>query len=1027
MPRKRRRIKSSTRVTLFRAAAAAAIIIVGAAVIASACLDLLLTAAIPALLSTRLDARVKVGGSSYNLADFRIRVTGLEMEKNGILLRCPEIGFRPDPAGMLKGAVALADVRVERPTLKLPADISPLSLLIRMAGAGTGKIPFSLRNLRITGGAILPSGSRTAKWKRIEQLNLSLPLLANTAARAGGTSGGLLAPELTAVIGGTPASFTGTSRITGNGIEARMRIVIPGLDIAGSKAVAGFIPGAVIERGMADLDFDSVFTLEAGERSSLALSGGGSFRDIVLRAPGLGLEIPELRFRGRFSPAASLLRLDEVVLERPRVTAGAGIMTTLRSTAALPPVDSLTIKGGEFADPAHPGLRLYAIEAELSSFPAAENRPAPFTATAIAGGGAVRITGGIMADGTFTASLEGHMLDLKEATALSAQAVSVRAATARRLGLTLSGRLPAGPLKAAVSAAEIDGLELVSPAGSVFRSESVSIGGGSIADAAPLALGRLAADSFTLTLAQDEETGWLEESVLLQTDLDLAGGEIALAGKGPWLREVELRTEHAGRGNLILAASPVSGGRLTLSGPVPATAPLRGELYSRIDGVSVKAVSGLLAGLVPRLPEEGRIDAAGRIVLPGPVFRGRAGITGLAAGSREDASSIAVESLDLEQVVFDPSAPLLSVADGVARGAVVRIRKSEGKTSPRRPWRRKDTPIRSGRLRLADCAVIMEDNTVDPPLTLRCDIGEGEVSNIGRLTAINASGRVSVDVGGEQGSGELAGLRIAGLRVNGEDEFGITFSLKGMELAPLSPYLYRLAAFALKQGLGDWHGRISLRRGLITADTRMVLRGLAPVAGPDCRFDPDLALALLLSPEGAVELAMPFAATANQDFSLYGVIGKKLRTLLLRSSVVPFSLLAGPDGRFPDEFIRFAPGSAAIEADGVENLELLARAMKRRPAIGISVRGSGPLLETADGGRVDLARERTAAVVQFLHDRGIDYSRLRTAAGPDELGGELLDRPPDRADLDIFVLNGEDGNGTAYATDERLPQLPQVQ
>ncbi len=481
-------------------------------------------------------------------------------------------------------------------------------------------------------------------------------------------------------------------------------------------------------------------------------------------------------------------------------------------------------------------------------------------------------------------------------------------------------------------------------------------------------------------------------------------------------------------------------GTIAVSGRLQRLLPPEGNLNCEIDAIPLAMFKGLNARLFPRAPDEGLVKASGTVTLSPLEFKGKSEISGIRTGEADAANFLAIDSLVLGDLILGVSPPSLWIKDGTVRGATMRIRQSEGKKSVSRPWRASNgngrAAVRIDRLRLAESRLAFEDHTPDPPLKLALTVNHGEISNLGKMTALDIQGRARLTAGSQNGSGGPMKMRLTGIRTGSDDDFNLSFELRDMDLAPLSPYLSRLAAFTLREGNGDWQGRVSLHRGGLVADTSISLRDIATVAGPDCRFDLEFTRALLLSPDGRIVIDFPFSASVNRsDFSFYPIVGKKIRSLLLRSSVVPFSFVADVAGSAPDEFIRFAPGDYTLSPEGEKNLNLIATVLTRRPALGIELSGNGPLLEITrekprqdpHGGReiIDLGRMRALRVMQFLRDRGINDSRLRLKEPEAGLEEEILDRPEDRVDLNLFAIKEFDSDDRG--SDQKMPQLSQVQ
>ncbi len=1036
---------------LLRFAFAAAILVSGIAIIAVAVLNFSVKIVLPHFLAARLNAEVMINGVGFGLKPGSIRIKGLEIRGTGMPdFSCDRIDIIPDPVGIARGILALRMISLNQPRLILPPSLPPLSFLLSL-NAANPRLPYIFRNISIHDGLIISAGPGPKSGnsgrrrdfnrpltnpsiprehsvfqravKRIEKINLTLPLFSNTRTTADNDNREWLTPTFAATINSTPVNFKGRSIILSDGIEARLRLRLPHLDLVRHLTSLPMLPGTKISGGIADLDFDTVFRIRRGHAATMSLNGGGRIKGLALEGAEGRTDIPGVRFRGIFSPLTRSYNFSEIIINRPQVTLTRARIKQFLLHPATPPVriGTLLVNQGKLAT-GDGELSFTGIDLSLISYPGHGLNPAPFAATAILNRHTtIRIKGAIPTAGGLTAELECQGLDLADIPALPGRLILKRG-RARSISATIINAAGTTP-GLAITAAAINGLELTTPAGSTLIFPAMRIiRSGNPPGAGEIVLGDISAPAFSLDLADYEITTFTAAEGLTFHNIDLAGGKLALRQHpdlGTWNR-VQIRAngpDASGPARINISATAGDGGTIHISGETKKLLAKKGTFACEVKKLPLSILAAVTTKLFPRVPEAGHFSAIGSVSLSPPGFTGRAEIRDIRIGDPASSTSLTIKDLNLTDFRLTAAPAALWIKNGSVSGAAMRIRESEGKKSGRRPWRAQNNnrpTVKIDRLRLGTSRLLLEDRSPAPPLNLALEVERGEISNLGAMTAIDLSGRTAISAGPLSGNSGATHIRLTGIRNNGEDEFNISFALKDLDLAPVSPWLCRLAAFSLRSGEGDWQGKISLRRGQLVADTQMTLRDLDPVSDPDCRFDLKFALALLTDPAGDINIDFPFSANVNHDgFRLYPLVGKKIRTLLLRSSVVPFSTLVDDRGRIPDEFIRFASMDNTISPEAAKNLVLIADALNRRPGLGIRLSGSGPLMEVTltDGqGRatktrtVDLGRERGLRVMQFLRNRGINDSRLRLKESDADIDEEVLDRPGDRVDLNLFAL-----------------------
>ncbi len=205
--------------------------------------------------------------------------------------------------------------------------------------------------------------------------------------------------------------------------------------------------------------------------------------------------------------------------------------------------------------------------------------------------------------------------------------------------------------------------------------------------------------------------------------------------------------------------------------------------------------------------------------------------------------------------------------------------------------------------------------------------------------------------------------------------------VRDLDLPPLSPYAVKYVGHGIERGKLGMDVRYTvLPDGQLTAGNRLVLHQLVfgePVEGAPASLPVRLAAALLADRNGVIDLDLPISGSLNDpQFSLGPVILRAVGSLVLKAVTSPFSLLANAFGGGAAEqgAVAFPPGSAELDAAALEGLEKVARSLRDRPALRLTVMGHA----SADGEEEGWKRERLSAQVRQVAQR---RAAVRAASG----------------------------------------------
>ncbi len=249
-------------------------------------------------------------------------------------------------------------------------------------------------------------------------------------------------------------------------------------------------------------------------------------------------------------------------------------------------------------------------------------------------------------------------------------------------------------------------------------------------------------------------------------------------------------------------------------------------------------------------------------------------------------------------------------------------------------------PITIGSVTLSNGKVLFTDNYITPHYTANL-LGLG-----GTIAGLSSDAKSTASVA-LRGMVNSAPLQIRG-KVNPlKDELFLDLkaSVKGMELAPLSPYADKYAGYGIQKGQLSFAVSYKLDRRQLSAENRLVLDQLTfgeKVDSPSATTLPvTLAVALLRDRNGVIDINLPIRGSLDDpEFSVGGVIVQVVVNLLTKAATAPFSLLASALGGGEElSWIAFDAGQATILKQNEAKLTALAKALNDRPALKLEITG----------------------------------------------------------------------------------------
>ncbi|MGH8761788.1 MAG: DUF748 domain-containing protein [Nitrosospira sp.] len=299
-------------------------------------------------------------------------------------------------------------------------------------------------------------------------------------------------------------------------------------------------------------------------------------------------------------------------------------------------------------------------------------------------------------------------------------------------------------------------------------------------------------------------------------------------------------------------------------------------------------------------------------------------------------------SVNLNQILRNnPSGE--AVAGQQARAQKPPPEKKRPKSKPARGRDDSSFPARIGQVRIAGGSLDFADLSLILPFATHVHALDGSIAGI----SSSRRSRTRIDLTGQvEAYGEASAAGVLVPR-NPEKLLDIEVNFDNIEMPPLSPYSATFAGRKIAAGK-LWltlhykivDGKLAGENTLMLADFKLGERIEAPNA---LDLPLDLAIALLKGPDGRIKLAVPVEGDmGNPTFDYGTVIRGALANVIRRVVSSPFRLLAGLLDENDAEKLRkveFEPGSDDIEPAQREQLDILVEALKKRPKVGVVVKG----------------------------------------------------------------------------------------
>jgi hypothetical protein len=251
------------------------------------------------------------------------------------------------------------------------------------------------------------------------------------------------------------------------------------------------------------------------------------------------------------------------------------------------------------------------------------------------------------------------------------------------------------------------------------------------------------------------------------------------------------------------------------------------------------------------------------------------------------------------------------------------------------------------KITLKNSSLHFSDTTMNPPFSK-------SLSGIhGTLTDLTSSPDNSLNLDLSATNEDQASLAAKGSINFFSESFGAAFnvSLVGQTLDPFLPYLEPMVGHELSGGIFDFAVSYKESASKVNADTLLTLRHLTLGAKDLGNKQFPTSVALVTDNNLNIKLALPVVGDmTDPSYTFYRAYGKKIRNLISKASVSPFSLLTEfYDSKQPaPDHVLFEVGTTEPTSEALPTLLAIKDILTARPLLSVTVKGYSSGTEDRD-------------------------------------------------------------------------------
>jgi uncharacterized protein involved in outer membrane biogenesis len=910
----------------------------------------------------------------FNPFTFALEVQGLAIsEPKGTdrFLSFDRLYVNVQASSIFKLAPVVREFRLEKPYVRLVRNQDAtynFSDLLSSAETKTPSAPqpsppapaekpaFCFYNIQIVDGAADILDEPVAKTHEMRNLNLGVPFVSSI----GQDIEVFVQPHFSVNVNGKPISIQGQTKPFSPSLETTFDIALKGLDLPYYFAYAPKEVPVTLTSGSLDVALQLSFVQPQNEERKLILSGDVAVQNIALvdkaqrplfKFGSLTLTIaPSQLFARKPHVAKIALQSPEVVL--------------IRDASGILNVNSLAPPAAQSPEPTSPPEPALPVVLTLDEFTVDDAR-------------ALFQDYRGKPDNETPEEMEILRLPhlaLRNSTIDTGQRVATVGEVAAEQGAVLIRKLKTGELS-------LQALAPPAPTGEAENSGKAESGAPWVAT-----LEKLSIKDFAV---QGENLAPLPGGDLSLTAISLEGQGITTQAKAKSTMSFS---------TLINQKAPLDvRGEFSLD-------PLAADLQVSLSKLKLAWFEPFFADKVALSIPKGEFSTAGKVSVSLPegtpmqaTFRGDAGMADFIAVDKKDAEDILKwKQLQINGIDFS-LAPLVASVDTVSldnfaarivRNAdqslnlqhlVVEAEKSKealpapvaagepANPAPAEPEKAEAPRIQVKTIALKRGTVNFSDRAVTPTFYTKLTEIQGEVTGISSEENATANVDITAKCDG------YAPIAIKGsARPLSKDLYlDLATQLRGLDMTIFSTYTGKYVGHTIGEGkLGldlRYHieGQALTSENVVSIDTFNF--GQEVQSPDDLKLPVKLAVSLLKDRNGKIGLDLPVSGRLDDpQFSIFGIIMKVLKNILVKAATAPFSLLSSLFGGGEDlSYLEFTPGRASLTDALKEKLAKLATALNDRPNLQVRVVGY-----------VDPEQDREG-LISYRFERQVKAQKLR--------------------------------------------------
>lgn len=965
----------------------------------------LLTTTLPTFLAEKLNRPVTIGSARVNPYTLNITL------KNGIIgpdLADPEDKIDPvfsfgrlegkiNPAFFLKKGRLLKAIRGTSVFIHLSRQKDGSFNINNLLGSlSTSTKTYSLLHLAdfMQAGDINLRNSRliftdqdSDSQHSLEEIRLSLPKRDDKS-----TS---ISPHFSAVIDGSPISVGGQSESSAEGQNTRLTFTLERVNLADYLAYLPRPFPGLITKGEADMQLLVDYRVSSDKAYHFEISGSGIARDIWLHTPKKGEnKIASANFVLRFEPLSSQLTISKLILDQPEIQLQRRQDGTYTFPGAeqekdgLPgtpiKLETLVVKNGRLSyidQMVKGGFGAVFNDINLSIDRADDNDSRHAYALNCVTSRKTRIASqGKLSIGT--ATVDGLVvLHNIPVTALNSYLPSERGITfssglvdkaEATLRLTFDGQK-----KASASLRKIKGfasnLDIYSQGKEWLHIDQTLFSDMILASAtSQIFLGNVTMSGLlghfspqntpfvTSLFSPDKQTYpapfaklKIKNGTLLLDDFSFQN-KPELAIKILEFSAADFGPKGDRPGKIQASLTLPAKGSCQFKGDLSLT-PLTGALQLTLSHIPLNIFSAKALDLFRPEIHAGSLDFNGTVSLPDLAFDGRASLNDFQAKKESSQDKlITLHKASTSQIHVAPMPFALQINSLELEGLKVFAALSEEVDSiaslflnPEKAGDMALGNITVKELHLKDSALHFSDKTLNPPFSKSLTDIQGSLTGLAN-TPENSLG---MDISGT--TDDQAILKTKGSVNLFTKNFGADFqvSLHNQPLEPFTPYLEPMVGYSLSGGIFDFSVVYKESEGKVNADSVLTLRHFTLGDHDLGNKQFPVSVALVTDPQHIISLNIAVVGDmTDPSYTFHRAYGKKLRSLISKASVSPFSLLTdfyNPEQLVPDH-VLFEPGTSRPAAEFQPHLLAIKDILSARPLLTLTVKGYSAGTEDRD-------------------------------------------------------------------------------